>query len=534
MKHIAQLAGLKIDTGKSPRTEGNDSTVTSEDDTTHSTSHFFESPSRIRRSDTNDSLNSLVGRSPSLSNVRDILPLPSPMFQTKLQSFRQRVPSESHCSPERSVSHPSPLSKAMEIEHFDDPEEEHKLPRTSHLLPPNLIDRLNQSNRSQRYASVNMEQPVARKEMPPIVRHRSQTSVTRYSDDSALHREPNLAQAQSSQAPVDGLGIIHSHVEEIFTLQFNNKSSQYLALSELGKGTFSRVILAKRIGSANELVAIKIVALLASGKADKPRIERTARREIDLLQRFEHPLLVKVYGSFLDSDWAYIALEYNPGGDLFSFASEHKALLTPFLIKRIFAEIVTSVRFLHDNNITHRDLKLENILLRLDVFQMTATNSEKMLFTTLTDLGLAREFNPAVPSLSTRCGSEDYAAPEIVMGQAYDGRQTDAWALGALLYCLLEGRLPFDVIPGLEHKMTSKVLHRICRIEWRWVALKEPGTYPEALDGAKRIVTNLLRSRTKRWTLEAVAEDEWLSDEIGVVQRLVQQQMHPAWVSPEK
>jgi protein-serine/threonine kinase len=69
--------------------------------------------------------------------------------------------------------------------------------------------------------------------------------------------------------------------------------------------------------------------------------------------------------------------------------------------------------------------------------------------------------------LTTRCGSEDYAAPEILLGQPYDGRSTDAWALGVLLYALMEGRLPFDPPPGKAGR--TRASHRIARCDWDWI-----------------------------------------------------------------
>ena len=62
----------------------------------------------------------------------------------------------------------------------------------------------------------------------------------------------------------------------------------------------------------------------------------------------------------------------------------------------------------------------------------------------LTDFGLSRFVDPASPLLTTRCGSESYAAPELVTGRPYDGRETDAWACGVVLFALVARRLPFD------------------------------------------------------------------------------------------
>ena len=170
--------------------------------------------------------------------------------------------------------------------------------------------------------------------------------------------------------------------------------------------------------------------------------------------------------------------------------------------------------------------------------------------TTLTDVGLSRRVDfDRDDLLTTRCGSDDYASPELIMGMPYDGRQTDAWALGVLLYALLEGRLPFDPPPASsEQKMRSKTAHRIARCEWKWIALaptpspKDPrpgggnlevevngvtttstsaaasggGGYDERLEGGKKIVAGLMKRALKRWKLDAVADDEWVRNALAV------------------
>lgn len=159
--------------------------------------------------------------------------------------------------------------------------------------------------------------------------------------------------------------------------------------------------------------------------------------------------------------------------------------------------------------------------------------------TTLTDVGLSRRVDFEHDDLlTTRCGSDDYASPELIMGQPYDGRATDAWALGVLLYALMEGRLPFDPPPGgsEQQKMRSRTAHRIARCEWKWYKLADGGgggsggggggdgqgqldgvalAQPE-LDGGKHIVEGLLKRASKRWKLDTVEADEWVRDAITV------------------
>jgi protein-serine/threonine kinase len=142
---------------------------------------------------------------------------------------------------------------------------------------------------------------------------------------------------------------------------------------------------------------------------------------------------------------------------------------------------------------------------------------------TLTDLGLSRRIPapPESPLLTTRCGSEDYAAPEILLGQPYDGRSTDAWALGVLLYALMEGRLPFDPPPG-KVGSRSRAAHRIARCDWVWVKFgDEDGEWDAQKgaewEGARECVEGLLKKVSRgRKNLDEVASTAWVQGGITV------------------
>lgn len=121
--------------------------------------------------------------------------------------------------------------------------------------------------------------------------------------------------------------------------------------------------------------------------------------------------------------------------------------------------------------------------------------------------------------LTTRCGSEDYAAPEVLLGDEYDGRSTDSWALGVLLYAIMEGRLPFDPVPGSRRKTPTS--HRIARCEWQWLRYADndaewDATKGKDVEGAAKIVEGLLTKRRSRWSLEKVQETEWVKRGITV------------------
>lgn len=141
---------------------------------------------------------------------------------------------------------------------------------------------------------------------------------------------------------------------------------------------------------------------------------------------------------------------------------------------------------------------------------------------TISDLGLSRRIPepPESPLLHTRCGSEDYAAPEILMGQPYDGRSTDAWALGVLLYAMMENRLPFDALPGTRGdpaKLRARTPHRIARCEWSWYRYADEDEEWDPVKGAglecaRDCVEGLLKRHSRRKSLDQIAKHPYVSE----------------------
>ncbi|KAF2735984.1 kinase-like protein [Polyplosphaeria fusca] len=307
---------------------------------------------------------------------------------------------------------------------------------------------------------------------------------------------------------------------------------------QLGQGTFSTVYLTtseKRPATdpldestldPRKLVAIKVVEHGPAGGADEERVELSLKREVEMLRSVSQPSLVHLRAFDANEHQALLVLTYCPGGDLFDVASAHRELLGVDLVQRIFAELVSAVRHLHEQLIVHRDIKLENVLLNIPIATvplLKQPQSHPYPIATLTDLGLSRRIPalPESPLLTTRCGSEDYAAPEILLGQPYDGRATDAWALGVLLYALMEGRLPFDPPPG-KVGSRSRAAHRIARCDWVWSKFGDADGEWDAEKGkdwagARECVEGLLKKVSRgRKSLADIEKMDWVQDGIKV------------------
>ncbi|KAF2225268.1 kinase-like domain-containing protein [Elsinoe ampelina] len=335
-----------------------------------------------------------------------------------------------------------------------------------------------------------------------------------------------------------------------------SKKRKWRSLKMIGKGTFSKVFLAtsqplppsspttsideSKLDPA-KLVAVKICEHGPAGGADEERIKHSLDREIAILKMVSHPSIVRLKAMEEEPRRTLLVLTYCTGGDLFVLASERRDLLREPLVQRMFSELVAATRYLHSNWIVHRDIKLENVLVNVPFAQLSASSlsspqTHPFPLITLTDLGLSRQIPPppASPLLTTRCGSEDYAAPELLLGQPYDGRCTDAWALGVLLYALMEGRLPFDAPPGRPDR--TKNTHRIARCDWIWCRFgDEEGEWDaergKGWEGARLLVEGLLRKvRMGRWEMERVEGDAWVKDGVRVEGGVRRREDDGGWV----
>nr|XP_015220139.1 PREDICTED: serine/threonine-protein kinase Sgk2 [Lepisosteus oculatus] len=204
-------------------------------------------------------------------------------------------------------------------------------------------------------------------------------------------------------------------------------------LTVIGKGTFGKVLLAKR-KSDHKFYAVKVLQKKVILKK-KEQKNIMAERNV-LLKSLKHPFLVGLHYSFQTAEKLYFVLDYVNGGEvLYGFREQTSAA-------------GSAVGYFHSLTIIFRDLKPENILL------------DSQGHVVLTDFGLCKEGIEPEGTTSTFCGTPEYLAPEVLRKQPYD-RTVDWWCLGAVLYEMLYGLPPFysrDVSEMYDH-ILHKPLH---------------------------------------------------------------------------
>lgn len=201
---------------------------------------------------------------------------------------------------------------------------------------------------------------------------------------------------------------------------------EYLFIQELGSGSFATVV--KAISEkTNQKFAIKIFP--RSNLSDHKEIEHL-QHEIDVMYHLDHPNLVKLHDLLWDDKNYYLVEDYCEGGDLLDFIL-NQGSIPESIAAVIFKQIIIGMVHVHSFGVAHRDLKPENILI------------DKFPFIKITDFGLCGLID-GFSLMNTCCGSPIYCSPECIANATYDGKLSDIWSLGVLLYVLVTGETPWN------------------------------------------------------------------------------------------
>lgn len=195
-----------------------------------------------------------------------------------------------------------------------------------------------------------------------------------------------------------------------------------------GKGAYAEVFEAVHIAT-QDMVALKIYE---KSKLLDPLKRNSLIREIHILESMNHPNILKIYDCIDTGNKIIMVTELIKGKSLKTLLEEKEnRCLSENEATPLFRQICSAMAYCHSKGISHRDLKLENVL-------VTPQNYIKII-----DFGFSVKLKPE-QMCQAFCGTPSYMAPEIITKSEYYPPPTDVWAIGVMLYVALCGIFPFQ------------------------------------------------------------------------------------------
>ena len=209
--------------------------------------------------------------------------------------------------------------------------------------------------------------------------------------------------------------------------RYENANELYEFFEQLGEGGFSTVYRAIFKPSGEE-IAVKVL----KAERESEHVIELTKQEARLLNKLDHPNIVKVRHLIQLNGKFYMGMDYLPGGSLWSYIKakfQKKKKFSDQEAAGLMRGILAAVSYIHERKIMHRDLKPQNILVD-DVNDLSTVK--------LIDFGLGNEQAASTALEDLQCGTLTFMAPEIVQGKKYT-KSVDVWAIGIIMYLILTG-----------------------------------------------------------------------------------------------
>ena len=256
------------------------------------------------------------------------------------------------------------------------------------------------------------------------------TSIFSLSDYDEIHTLYN-----EKEIPIDETDIQYLKQDEIIFFTFDassfkssNHYNQYQFIRWIKSGGYGQVFLSKHVYT-NKEYAIKQIDTSEFSNEDLYNISR----ENLILRSMVHKNVIRCYNSFAHENKFYTVMDFAEGGEL-TYLLKDKGALSEEEAKKIFKQIYEAVCYIHSRNIIHRDLKPNNILF-LD---------KEKTHIVIIDFGISGMSNGNQKE-KIKAGTTRFLPPEIVGGEEFSSSQKlDIWALGVILFLMVEGCYPFN------------------------------------------------------------------------------------------
>ncbi|CAM9133998.1 unnamed protein product [Ectocarpus fasciculatus] len=228
----------------------------------------------------------------------------------------------------------------------------------------------------------------------------------------------------------------------------------------LGQGSFGFVTVVRKKQGVMKGNFFALKSLSKRGVVEGGQVQHI-KDEKTVLELFNHPFVLRLYTTFQDANRVYFLTELLIGGELWSViyesSSGFSSGLPPDHVMFYSAVVVDAVGYMHSKGIAYRDLKPENLIV------------DDSGYLRIIDMGFAKRIPFFVtvggetqmhPRSHTMCGTPEYLAPEFIFNKGHD-QSADLWALGVLMFELVEARTPF-VLPGSEQDVAQLFTNIAC------------------------------------------------------------------------
>ncbi|XP_008983859.1 calcium/calmodulin-dependent protein kinase type 1G isoform X1 [Callithrix jacchus] len=293
--------------------------------------------------------------------------------------------------------------------------------------------------------------------------------------------QADSALASSEASTLEAMGRKEEDDCSSWKKQTTNIRKTFIFMEVLGSGAFSEVFLVK------QRLTGKLFALKCIKKSPAFR-DSSLENEIAVLKKIKHENIVTLEDIYESTTHYYLVMQLVSGGELFDRILE-RGVYTEKDASLVIQQVLSAVKYLHENGIVHRDLKPENLL------YLTPEENSKIM---ITDFGLSKMEQSGV--MSTACGTPGYVAPEVLAQKPYS-KAVDCWSIGVITYILLCGYPPF--YEETESKLFEKIKEGYYEFESPF--------WDDISESAKDFICHLLeKDPNERYTCEKALSHPWI------------------------
>ncbi|VVC44543.1 Protein kinase domain,Protein kinase-like domain,Serine/threonine-protein kinase, active site [Cinara cedri] len=280
------------------------------------------------------------------------------------------------------------------------------------------------------------------------------------------------------------------------------KSEGYIILDHISTGGYGEVHHAKYIQDDKELNLV--VKIIDTNLSSKEYVSKFLPRELDVIRKINHPYIVHTHSILQKKAILFVFMTYAEKGDLFDYITTNGPIKED-QARIWFRQVALAVQYLHTVDIVHRDIKCENILIT------------KNFTVKLSDFSFSKFIKRAQRlNCNTHCCSVWYAPPEVLSLRPYDGKSSDIWSLGVVLYIMIYAKMPFS------KNDTKRMYQQQVKREW----CHHPSIGNLISENLKTCVDNILQPEPrKRWVINNILESDWITMNLGLVKMNEQESM---------